>query len=122
MNNLALHLLLKLHVLLRKLPHQRLVSLPHRLDLEQPVNLLQRDSLGLGDEKKGEEEGEERQRSEEEVDAVAHRLEHLLREARDEEVEEPVARGRRAARQRAEVGVEEFLAGSVSRQWVMMFG
>lgn len=82
---------------------------PDGLDLEQAVDPLERHAARLGHEEEGEEEGQEGQRSEEHVHAVAHGLEHLLGEARHEEVEEPVAGRRGTTGQGAEVGVEEFL-------------
>lgn len=60
---------------------QLLVRVPNWLDLEQALDLLQRDTAGLGDEEEGEEEGEEGQRGEEEVDTVSHGREHLLGES-----------------------------------------
>lgn len=83
---------------------------PHGLDLEQKVHLLQRYAARLGDEEEGKEEGEEGQRPKEKVHAVAHGGEHLLREAGDEEVEEPVAGGRGTACKGSEIGVKEFLS------------
>lgn len=97
----------ELGLLLPELGNQLVVGSPHRLDLKQPVNLLKRHTARLGDEEEGEEEGAEGQRGKEEVDSVAHGLEHLLGEARDEKVEEPVAGRGGAAGQGAEVGVEE---------------
>lgn len=73
---------------------QLLVRVPDRLDLEQALDLLQRDTTGLRDEEEGKEECEEGQGGEEEIDTVSHGREHLFGEARDEEVEEPVAGSR----------------------------
>lgn len=78
-------------LLLLQLCLERLVGTPDGLDLEQALHLLQRHTAGLWDEEEGVEEGEEGKRRKEEVDAVAPGLEHLLGEARDEEVEQPVA-------------------------------
>ena len=86
-----------------------LVGLPNRLDHEETINLLKRDTAGLWDEEKGEEKGEEGQGSEEEVYSVSHGFEHLFGEAGDEEVEEPVAGGCEGLGQRTEAGLEEFL-------------
>lgn len=108
-NDPALDICAEALLLPRKLLLERLVRLPDRLDLEQALHLLQRDTSGLWDEEEGVEEGEEGQRREEEVHAVAHGGEHLLGEARHEEVEEPVAGGRGGLGYGAEVGVEEFL-------------
>lgn len=83
------------------------VGPPDRLALEQAVNLLQWDTGGLGDKEEGEEEGEEGERSEEHVHSVSHGGEHLLGEARDKEVEEPVACGGAGLGEGTEVGVKE---------------
>ena len=99
----------ELLLLFLQLHLERLVGAPHGLALEQPIDLLQRDTTGFGDEEEGEEEGQEGERGEEEVYAVVHGDEHLLGEAGDEEVEEPVAGGREGLSQGTEVGVEEFL-------------
>lgn len=72
---------------------ERLVGTPDGLDLEQALHLLQWHTARLWNEEEGVKEGEEGERREEEVDAVAPSLEHLLGEARDEEVEQPVAAG-----------------------------
>lgn len=85
------------------------VSPPDRLDLEQPVDGLERDTAGFGDQEEGEEEREERECGEEEVDTVVHLRKHLLGEPRDEEVEQPVASCCRGLREGSEVGIEEFL-------------
>lgn len=86
-----------------------LVGPPDRLDREETINLLKRDTAGLRDEEKGEEEGEEGQGSEEEVYSVSHGFEHLFGEAGDEEVKEPVTGGCEGLGQRTEAGLEEFL-------------
>lgn len=104
-------------LLLLQLRLERLVCPPDGLDLEQALHLLQWDTAGLGDEEEGVKEGEEGQRREEEVDAVAPGLEHLLCEARDEEVEEPVAAGGCCLGEGAEVGIEEFLLALVSAKF-----
>lgn len=65
---------------------QLLIRVPDRLDLEQALDLLQRDTAGLGDEEEGEEEGEEGEGGEEEVDTVSHGREHLFGESRHKEV------------------------------------
>lgn len=54
------------------------------------IHDLKRDRLGLGHEEEDEECGQDHQRSEEEVHAVAPGIEHLWGEARDDEVPEPV--------------------------------
>lgn len=86
-----------------------LVCLPNGLLLEEAVDLLQRNTTGLRDEEEGEEEGKEGQGGEEEVYTIAHSLEHLLGEARDEEVEQPVTGSGTGLGQGTEVGIEEFL-------------
>lgn len=96
---------------------QLLVRVPDGLDLEEALNLLQRDTTGLGDEEEGKEEGEEGQGGEEEVDAVAHGREHLFGESRYEEVEKPVAGSRAGLSQRPEVGVEKFLFTIISTSY-----
>lgn len=53
------------------------VSTPDRLDLEQTVHALERNTLGLGDEEEDEEDGADHQRREEEVHAITHGGEHL---------------------------------------------
>lgn len=85
-----------------------LVGPPDRLALEQAVDLLQRDTGGLGNKEEGEEEGKEGERGEEHIHSVSHGGEHLLGEARDEEVEEPVACGGAGLGEGTEVGVKEF--------------
>lgn len=92
-----------------QLSRQLGVSPPDRLDLEQPVDGLERDTAGFGDQEEGEEEREERECGEEEVDTVVHLRKHLLGEPRDEEVEQPVASCCRGLREGSEVGIEEFL-------------
>lgn len=83
------------------------IGTPDRLALEQAVDLLQRDTGGLGDKEEGEEEGEEGEGCEEHVHSVSHSSEHLLGEARDEEVEEPVTCGGAGLGEGTEVGVKE---------------
>lgn len=114
MHSLRLDVGAELRLLLDQLGLEDLVCAPHGLDLEQALCLLQWDTARLGNEEEGIEEGEEGERGEEEVDAVAHSGEHLLGEARDEEVEEPVAGGGEGLSEGAEVGVEEFLVSAVS--------
>ena len=97
-----------------QLSFQLLIRVPDRLNLEETLNLLQRDTACFRDEEEGKEEGEAGQGGEEEVDAVAHCCEHLLGKSRYEEVEKPVAGGCTGLSQRAEVGVEEFLFAIVS--------
>lgn len=107
-DSLVLDIKTELLLLLLENLLELLVCPPNRLLLEETVDLLQRNTTGLRNEEEGEEEGKEGQRGEEEVDAVAHSLEHLLSEARDEEVEQPVAGSCAGLSQRAEVGIEEF--------------
>lgn len=104
-----LHLVTESFLFFSQLLLEFLVRPPDRLDLEELVDRLQWDTTGLGDEEEGEEPGKEGQRCEEEVHAVVHRGEHLLGEARDKEVEEPVAGRGAGLRQRTDVGIEEFL-------------
>jgi hypothetical protein len=113
-NSTILDLESELLFLLRQLGLQLLVRVPDRLDLEQALDFLQRNTTGLGDEEEGEEEGEEGQGGEEEVDTVSHGREHLFGESRDKEVEQPVAGSGAGLSQRTEVGVEEFLFVIVS--------
>lgn len=91
-----------------------LVRVPDGLHLEEALDLLQRNTAGLGNEEEGKEEGEEGQGGEEEVNSVAHGREHLFGESRHEEVEQPVAGSGAGLSQRAEVRVEEFLFMIVS--------
>lgn len=102
-----LDLVAELLILFLEFLLEHFVCSPDGLALEQTIDLLEWDTASLGDEEEGEEEGEERERSEEHVHSVAHCLKHLLGEARDEEVEEPVARGGGSLSQGTEVGVEE---------------
>ena len=88
---------------------EHLVCAPDRLLLEQPVDLLQRNTTCLRDKEEGEEECQEGQGGEEEVDTVVHRPEHLLGKARDEEVEKPVTGSGGGLGQGTEVRVEELL-------------
>lgn len=104
-----LHLVTEPFLFFSQLLLEFLVRPPDRLDLEELVDRLQWDTTGLGDEEEGEEPGEEGQRREEEVHAVAHRSEHLFGEARNKEVEEPVTGRGASLRQRPNVGIEEFL-------------
>lgn len=65
------------------------VGLPHGLGREQAIHALERDTLRLGHEEEDEEDGEDHHGGEEEVHAAArgtHVVEHLGREARDDEV------------------------------------
>ena len=78
-------------------------------DLEESVNLLQRNSTCLGNEEEGEDEGEEGQSRKEHIDTVSHCSKHLLGESRYEEVEQPVAGGRAGLGKGSETGIEEFL-------------
>lgn len=82
------------------------VGTPHGLSLEERVHVLQRDTLGLRDEEEYEGDRQEHQTGEEEVHAVVHLGEHLRREARDEEVPEPVGPGGARLGQRPDVGIE----------------
>lgn len=104
-----LNLIAELLLLFRESSLEHLVCSPDGLAIKQAVDLFKRDTAGLRDEEKGEEECQERQCSEEEVHAVVHLLEHLFGEARDEEVKEPVARSRGGLSQGTEIGIEEFL-------------
>lgn len=113
-NSTILDLESELLFLCGQLGLQLLVRVPDGLDLEQALDLLQRNTAGLGDEEEGEEEGEEGQGGEEEVDTVSHGREHLFGESRHEEVEQPVAGSGAGLGQRTEVGVEEFLFETVS--------
>lgn len=76
---------------LQPLQHD-LVGLESGPDLEQLVHLLERDTLGLGNEEVDVWNGQQHQACEEHVDTVRHLEEHLRCEARDEEVPEPVVR------------------------------
>lgn len=109
MNSLALDVSAEPLLLPRQLLLERLVRLPDRLDLEQALHVLQRDTTSLGDEEEGIEECEEGQCREEEVHAVAHRGKHLFSEARHEKVEQPVAGRCAGLGYGAEVRIEEFL-------------
>ncbi len=113
-NSTILDLEPELLLLSCQLSLQLLVRVPDGLDLEEALNLLQRDTTGLRDKEEGKEEGEEGQGCEKEVDAIAHGREHLFGESRYEEVEKPVTGGCAGLSQRAEVGVEEFLFANVS--------
>lgn len=79
---------------------------PRGLHLEQAVHALERDGLGLGDEEENEDGGEDHEGGEEHVDAEAHRVEHLLGEAGDDEVPEPVVGGGEGLAEGAGVLVE----------------
>jgi len=103
-----LDIIAELLLLFLELLFENLVCSPDGLALEQTVDLLQRDTASLGDEEEGEEERQERESGEEHVHAVTHSLEHLLSEARNKEVKEPVAGGSGSLSQGTEVGVEEF--------------
>lgn len=107
MNSLIFNIETELLLFFLELLLQNLVRPPDRLFLEEAIDLLKRNTASLGDEEEGEEEGEERKGCEEHVHAVAHSSEHLLGEARHEEVEKPVAGGCAGLSQRSEVGVEE---------------
>jgi len=78
--------------------------------LEELVHALERDALRLRQQEEDEEYGQDHQRREEEVHAVPHRREHLRREARDEEVPQPVGAGGAGLREGAHLGVEHFLS------------
>lgn len=97
-------------LVLLQLSLELLVRIPDGLDLEQAINLLQRNTTGFGDEEEGKEEGTEGQGSEEEVDTEVHTGKHLLGEPSDQEVEEPVTGGGSGLTQGTKIGVEEFLA------------
>lgn len=86
---------------------EHLVCSPDRLAFEQAIDLLEGNTTGLGNEEESEEERQEGEGSEEHVHSVSHSLEHLLSEAGNEEVEEPVAGGGGGLGEGAEVGVEE---------------
>lgn len=65
------------------------VGLPHGLGGEQAIHALERDTLRFGDKEEDEEDGEDHHGGEEKVHAAAggaHVVEHLGREARDDEV------------------------------------
>lgn len=109
MNWTFLDIMAELLFLLLELSLEDLVSFPDWLDHEQPLDLLEGNTAGFGDEEEGEYEGKERQGSEEHIHAVTHGSKHLLSESRHQEVEEPVACRRGSLSQRTEVGVEEFL-------------
>lgn len=106
-NSLVLNLKAELLLLCAENLLELLIGTPDGLALEQAVDLLQRDTGGLGNKEEGEEEGEEGERGEEHVHSISHGGEHLLGEARDEEVEEPVACGGAGLGEGTEVGVEE---------------
>lgn len=86
----------ELLVVYPELLHDDPVCLADGLDLEEAVHGLERDGLSLWDEEEDEDGREDHERGEEHVDAKVHGQEHLRREARDDEVPEPV--GRRGGR------------------------
>lgn len=98
------------------------VRSPDRLDLEETVHALEGNALGLRQEEEDEDDGADHHRCEEEVDTAArrtHGVEHLLREAGDDEVPEPVGCCCSCLAQRASVVVEDLAVddpgGSVPR-------
>lgn len=86
----TLSIMSELLVLFPEPGNDLLVGAPDGLDLEQVIHMLQRNRLRLRNEEEDEGNGEDHERSEEEVHAVLHLEEHLRREARDDEVPEPV--------------------------------
>lgn len=109
-NSTILDIESELLFLCSQLSLELLVRVPDGLDLEEALDLLQRNTTGLGNEEEGKEEGEEGEGGKEEVDSVAHSREHLFGEPRYEEVEQPVTGSGAGLSQRAEVRVEEFLS------------
>lgn len=86
------------------------VRLPHGLDFEEAVHALEGNALGLRQEEEDEDNGANHHGGEEEVDTAArrtHGVEHLLREAGDDEVPEPVGCCCSRLTQRASVVVED---------------
>ena len=68
---------------------------PHLLDLKQLIHVLQRDALRLRNKEVHERYAQNHQAGEEKIHPVTHRVEHLRREARNDEVPEPVVCGGR---------------------------
>ena len=73
---------------------------------EEAVHGLERDALGLGQEEPDEDDRAQHQAREEEVDAVAHGIEHLGSEAGNDEVPEPVVRSGESLCESTDVLVE----------------
>ena len=83
---------------------------PHRLDLEETIHALKGDTLGLRQKEEDEDDRADHHGREEEVDTAAggaHGVEHLLGEARDDEIPEPVRRSCRGLAQGARVVVKD---------------
>lgn len=97
-----------------ELRHELLVCLPHGLDLKETVHGFERHALGFRNEEEGEDEGTERQGGKEEVDTESHGRKHLLREAGNQKVPQPVVRGGGSLGEGANIGIEQFLKVSVS--------
>lgn len=79
-----------------------LVRPPHGLHGEEAIHAFERDTLRFGNEEEDECDGADHHGREEEIDTASggtHGIEHLLREAGDNEVPEPVgSRGRRLSK------------------------
>ena len=83
---------------------------PHRLNFEETVHALEGNALGLRQEEEDEDDGADHHGGEEEVDTAArrtHGVKHLLCEAGDDEVPEPVGCCCSCLAQRASVVVED---------------
>jgi hypothetical protein len=89
-NTRSLNVVAELLFMLAQLRDHLAMGMPHGLDLKQLVHALERDTLGFRDEEVHEDDRENHQRRKKEVHAVSHGCEHLRREARDEEIPEPV--------------------------------
>lgn len=93
--------------LLQSLEHDP-VGLVARLDLEQLIHALKRNTLGLRNEEENERYGQNHQAGEEKVHSVAHGKEHLRREPRDDEIPEPVVGGCRRLAEGTSLLAEHF--------------
>lgn len=102
-------------ILSSQLLHEHVVGSPSRPRLKQAVRTLEGDRLGLGDAEEDEDKGHGHERGKEEEDGVAPGEEHLLGEAGDDEVPEPVVGGGVCLAERARVLVEHLGADDPRR-------
>ena len=92
-----------------RLRHNSLMRPPCRQTrAKQPIHLLKRNALGLRHQEEDIDCRNNHHRREKEVHAVVHAVEHLRREAGDDEVPEPIVCGGESLGKGADVLVEHF--------------
>lgn len=100
-----------------------LVRPPHGLDGEETIHALERDTLRFGNEEEDEDDGADHHGREEEVDTASgrtHGIEHLLCEARDDEVPEPIRGRGRCLPESSGVVIEDFAVDDLGEVSVSM--